>query len=478
MRRSVAFVCACLVLCACLASPARAAQAGKPQVWYFFENYCDACHPEVEFEATFLEMTGERLADYDYRYFNVRTAAGKAALDEAAARFQIADDQKKLPLAIVDGAIYAGSTAIDTELPGDWLARAPSTDSVIYFLYVPSCESCVRAEQALDELPGELTIRRGGIRFPSKVVVERIDMSANLAAAQALFVRYNVPEDRQLAPIAFVRDRYYQGADDIARFLSYNVQAGGAVGVDPIEAGEADLSALSLWGSAAAGLVGGLNPCALSMLLLFIGLLVAAGRGVGRYVAAFLLSKFVVYLLIGTGLYGLVGLYAPTWLQPALRWGMTALAIALAAINVLDAVNARRERYGQIKNQLPAGLRRRLSDKIIAALAAPGAKMVPAAALLGAVVAAGEFLCAGQVYLASLMAAVQSGAQPMRVAALLAAYCAAFIAPSALLGGLAARGRAVFELSEWVRGHMPAIKLISSAALLVIVALMWIAALA
>ena len=164
-------------------------------------------------------------------------------------------------------------------MPMDFLENE-STDSLIYYLYSPACESCAEADRTIDALPDTVTVKRGQVEFESRVVVRRVSIYENPSLAQALFLRYDVPEDSQTTPIAFLVEEYISGAEAIGARLSFKLQQGRAVGTPLIaNADGAEPPALSVAGTALAGLVAGFNPCALSMLLLFLSLLIAAGEG-------------------------------------------------------------------------------------------------------------------------------------------------------------------------------------------------------
>lgn len=470
-----------LLACLCLVSmpwtlllgwtPAIATQ--KPALYYFFENYCSSCAPEEEFAEEFATLTGEPLSSYDFHLYNLRYTHHRAALEEAIAAFSIPPEQQKLPLLIVDGAIYAGSTAIHAALPADALARDPqSTDSVVYYLYVTACESCAKADATLKALPDEVTLTRGDHLFTSPVRVERVNIGEDTALALALFDAYNVPEAQRVAPIAFVKDQYFSGSDAIARFLPDAVQHGAAVG-NRIAPGEpAPLPPLAFGSTALAGLIGGLNPCALSMLLLFVSLLLPLREHPARYAAAFLASKFVCYLLIGTLLLSALRAWSPAWLPTALKAFLSVYCAALVLLNLWDARVARREAYGAVRNQLPARLRGFLHRTITRTLASPK-RLLFSALLLGAAVSVSEFLCAGQVYLATLLTTLHNGVTPQH-ALLLVVYCAAFIAPSTLLCVALLRGKAMFAVSEWVRRRMPLVKLVTAIFFACVLAAVWV----
>ena len=225
----------------------------------------------------------------------------------------------------------------------------------------------------------------------------------------------------------------------------------------------------SLWGAMLGGLVAGFNTCALSMFLLFLSIVLEAKRGAGLLSVCFLGAKFVCYLLIGFGLLELLQRFDPQWLRPAARIVMTALGGALILLNLWDAWQARHERYGQIRNQLPTGLRGWLR-RVIRALTAKRL-LVPSVIALGFVVALGEFLCAGQFYLMQLLRVARSG---VGGAASLVAYCAAFIVPSALLCALILGGRSQARVSAFLLEHMAVVKLVTAVAMLALIVSAWL----
>lgn len=231
-----------------------------------------------------------------------------------------------------------------------------------------------------------------------------------------------------------------------------------------------DDSALSLAGTIGAGLVAGLNTCALSMLLLFLSVILENKRHSGLLAAAFLCSKFVCYLLIGFVLLGMLQQFNPHWLQPLAKGLLTGLGAVLIALNLWDAWQAHRENYGKIRNQLPYGLRGQLHRTIRAMT--QKRVLVPATVALGFLVALGEFLCAGQLYLMRLLSGLHAGTAMQALN--LAVYCAAFIAPSALLCALVLRGGSQVRMSAFLAEHMAAAKLLTAAAMLLLILSAWL----
>jgi cytochrome c biogenesis protein CcdA len=79
---------------------------------------------------------------------------------------------------------------------------------------------------------------------------------------------------------------------------------------------------------------------------------------------------------------------------------------------------------------------------------------------LGVLVSAGEFLCTGQIYLATILYLLRTntGSLGLALSAFLC-YTAAAALPPALLVILCHKGKQAMALSDFVRNRMPAIKI-------------------
>ena len=101
--------------------------------------------------------------------------------------------------------------------------------------------------------------------------------------------------------------------------------------VTPIDSG-----AFSYLGTIAAGFVGGLNPCALSMLLFFLMLILQFKKNLWKYALTFLGGKLLAYLAIGTVLLTVFQMWNPTWLSTAIKILLTIMAAILIVLNLND----------------------------------------------------------------------------------------------------------------------------------------------
>lgn len=465
MKRFLPLLSAFLLALLCL--PA-AFSEDRPTVRYFYQSVCEACDPEAEFAELFGSLAQDDIAAYDCAMYNVLTAGGRAAYDAAAEELAIPEEERGLPLLVIGDRYYVGQNAIYEGISAVEAVEYPAEDSVIYYVYLPACAGCAKAKEILDTLPRSVSVIRDGIPVESGVTVRQVDMSRELGLAQQLFTQYQVPEDEWMTPAVFFGSRYLLGSDAIAA-LPELVSDGLAIGTPTFAVKSADTSALSIAGSFAAGLVGGLNPCALSMLILFLTIVMQMDVRAISVTLVFLGAKGITYLVIGTALFSLLSAWNPQWLPLLSKWVMTAIAAALILLNGWDAAQSMRGRYGKVKNQLPKRMRGGLQNRIKTVLEGKRGSLLFSVAALGITVAAGEFLCAGQIYLATILAAVRLGGG----ATYLVVFCAGFLLPSAAVSAVALRCRSTFRVAGFFRERLALIKLVSCFFFLLMLIFIW-----
>jgi len=154
------------------------------------------------------------------------------------------------------------------------------------------------------------------------------------------------------------------------------------------------VSTLGIWAIVlVSGFVNGLNPCALAVLAYFVGVLSVhrSRRGILRIGAFYILSIYLVYLGIGTGLMHAVILSG--FVQEISRV-LGAFVVAVALLSLSSAFQRESKFLPKIPKKLILPIARRFSSSWIHKSA------IIAALLFGGIVAALEFPCTGGVYAA------------------------------------------------------------------------------
>ena len=138
--------------------------------------------------------------------------------------------------------------------------------------------------------------------------------------------------------------------------------------------------------------------------------------------------------------------------------------LILAGVNLLDYIAAKQEKYEKIRLQLPTGLRK-FNHKMIRLFVEKSEGKYGLIGILGLsiVVSAGEFLCTGQIYLATIIYLLRRdvGYTLITFVAFLG-YVIAMVIPLIFIILLVYRGCKVLRMSEFVRKHMTQIKLINA----------------
>jgi hypothetical protein len=213
------------------------------------------------------------------------------------------------------------------------------------------------------------------------------------------------------------------------------------------------------------------------MLLFFLSMLLAQNMNVLKMGLSFITGKLVIYCLLGTVLYSLLTRFDIPWFQTATKVILLVFVIVIAILNIRDFIAAKNENYGKIHLQLPVFLRQYNHKWIKKVTTVDNGKPLMLICFgLGALITMGEFLCTGQIYLATIIYVLHnSPVFNMQAAVYFIAYGVAFIAPLLLLTILIHKGREVFELSEFFREKMHVVKLINTLVFLIfgIIVLIW-----
>ncbi|MBN4050970.1 sulfite exporter TauE/SafE family protein [bacterium AH-315-L21] len=189
-----------------------------------------------------------------------------------------------------------------------------------------------------------------------------------------------------------------------------------------------------------AGIIDGINPCALAMLLFFLTFLISQSNKDTKILFTgilFAMGTFLAYFLAGIGiLKALDFILVIHWLQYAIYSATAIMALVLAYMNFRDVKYAKEHDIGKIKLQLSKKnktiihrlIKRNIKSKYKYAISF----------LLGFVVTLAELLCTGQIYLATMVAIASLEFIPRTIH--LIVFNLGFITPIIVISYLLSRG--------------------------------------
>ncbi len=339
---------------------------------------------------------------------------------------------------------------------------------IVYF-YDPLCSDCLIVEESgvLDQL------------IADGYQLTRIRVSRSDTMNYYLFLSYLETYDVDgTYPLLFAGEDYYQmSADIIAGYESGDIQASAQ---NPLkELVDPDVEFLRGWQGLliviVAGLLDGINPCAIAMLLMFISILsFLKSKKILLVVSmAYISGILVTYFFIGFGMLTFLGTDFMQNLIDDLGhiiyfiFGL--LALFFFAITFYDYWVTRDEQYEKVKNQLPERLRnfnKRIMDRFSNLIKTEDKSLkqklyifvIPF--IIGAIIGVTEAACTGQIYFFILF--LIDTVDPVRGTIYLGIFNLLFVLPLILIAIIAILSKNIMGVSNFVREHLSLIKLFTS----------------
>lgn len=301
---------------------------------------------------------------------------------------------------------------------------------------------------------------------------------------KAYNVSYGISSSKAVVPIIFVGDQYFNNIDDIIEAVDnntvFNLSSDPLLDITIIEGGAFD----DLKGFAGfiavlgAGLLDGVNPCAIAMLLLFVSLLGFTEKKKILILVSitYIFALFISYLLIGIGLLNILNNYADQAeiLNNIINWFIFILVSFLFLLNMYDFVVTRNEDYSKVKNQLPKWVQRynkviikKFTNLINDEDNKKGiASVLALTFILGLTLSVTELICTGQIYVAIVNTVRYE--EVSYAYFLLVSYNIMFVIPLIIIAVIAIRSKGVMSTSNFIREHLHIIKLLNALLFLII----------
>lgn len=275
----------------------------------------------------------------------------------------------------------------------------------------------------------------------------------------------SIDAEKKLLPIVEqkILERYEEGWGGVDEIdISYNKEKA-------IVVGKERLKDFTLAMIIVAGLIDGINPCAIASIIFFITFLTAHRVKKSRMLLAglsFCFSCFVVYMLIGFGAFNiLLELRDKYLIKEIVEWIFIVGLICLSILSLIDAIHLKRgDKDAVIK--LPAfmgGIVRKIVRNGFSKKSA-----IIYGCITGFLVTLIETACTGQTYLPTLQLLVELDAKPMKSFSLLLLYNLMFIMPLLILLGIALKGISTYKLTGYMKTHVVFAKIIMAIFFLVV----------
>ncbi|MGQ9660972.1 MAG: cytochrome c biogenesis CcdA family protein [Kiritimatiellia bacterium] len=344
-------------------------------------------------------------------------------------------------------------------------ARSSTTARLVLdFFYEPGCAECDTVREEILPLlaaryPGQYLLREWDVSVPDNYrrllgLVEHKGLEKNV---HVLMIGNG---ERVFAGLDQIRKELLPWVEQQVVSEIATSEADRVVAVPPTVDDStlaARIARFTIPGVIVAGLLDGINPCAISTLIFLVSfLLVGQPRGRRLLVIGFVfcVATFLTYSVIGFGL--LRALHVLAWfpvLRKAVDLVLVGMLLFFAALSVRDAVRFRRSgRSEDVVLQLSDGAKERI--RRIGRAWRSGSLQIPMVFTAGVLVTAIESVCTGQIYLPTLALVVKSGTSTARGLALLGLYNLMFVVPLLMVLLIVYRGMRIAALLEWSRRNV------------------------
>src|SRR3989344_5020200 len=190
-----------------------------------------------------------------------------------------------------------------------------------------------------------------------------------------------------------------------------------------------------------AGLGGGVNPCAIGMLLLLLGYLIVFARkpqDVVKIGGVYIATVFLTYLMIGLVFYQTV-----SWFHASSMFGL--ISKVIGAMLLVGGLIQIKDFW--LPNVGPHLKIPSASKNVLMKYVEQGS--IPATAVLAVLVTALETPCSLPLYVGTATVLSQSGMAPLLVAGYFIYYNFLFVLPLIVLLLMVWKGKKIIELNEW-----------------------------
>lgn len=345
----------------------------------------------------------------------------------------------------------------------------------IYYFGNNACISCLKAEKHIQNIIKEKEIENSNV----KIDFIYYDLMDKTNEYEELLIKYNncfniEATKFKVVPAVFVGNKAFIGYEDIENnfentltFYISNISKYENVNINYSDNVDNCTSIIDLTktGIFLAGLLDGINPCSIAMMLFFISFVAMSKNNSDKNKIlwiglSFSFGTFLAYLGIGIGLFNFIYAFIDIKIIMTLFYILLAImGLYLGYINILDYKNIKAGKDENIKNQLNKKTKRRIHNII---KKQSNKKMIYLTAFITAfIISFLEFFCTGQVYL-PIITYMINNSDKLNYVFLLVFYNFAFITPLLIITFFLYLGEEVIDISTILYTKLHWIKLLGA----------------
>jgi thiol-disulfide isomerase/thioredoxin len=475
------------------------------QIYFFYAQDCQPCQTILQ---DYLPTLKTMIPNLEVKTFDLGNPAYYEALAKLEKKFGrsgselpvvFAGDQmlsgemeimEKLNPLLLDVQAKGGSSPPPIDIPSLSKPSLKNTTLEVTYFYQKGCPKCDRANALLKYLAKkypQLTIKEIDLNTPDgKRLNETLSNRLNLSM-----------EKRLIAPTVFIGNDCLPPGEITESKVEALIQKYGEKGAgaseskptlttpkpppspSPEESKKAEESIIQRFKSFGvlaillAGLMEGMNPCALATLVFFISYLTMVGRKRKEIFWGGLVfsgTGFITHLLIGIGILGFIQHLSFLPLFSKIVYFITFLfALLLGILSLYDYIQLKKGRPSKMKLQVPNFLKKKIhhmirvrSDVLEAKKESTSIRFLLSAVVIGFLVTLFQSTCTSQVYLPTILFVTNIPSLRGSAVLYLILYNLIYILPLLVIFGIVYWGVTSEQLSFFLQRRASTIKLLTS----------------
>jgi len=480
-----------------------AQQPSSIQIYFFYSEDCQPCQVILR---SYLPTLKTMVPALEVKTFDVGNPTYYEALTKLEKKFGHTGDE--LPIVFVGDQMLSGEMEVmeklnplllevqakggvsppPIEIPSMAKPSPKSFTVDLAYFYQKGCTKCDRANALLKYMV---------TKYP-QLNIKEIDLNTpdGKRLNETLSNRLNLPmEKRLIAPSIFIGNDYLSSGEITESKLEASIQKyesatpsparrtsspAGGLSPTPEETKKAEESIIQRFKSFGvlaillAGLIEGMNPCALATLVFFISYLTMVGRkrkeifwvGLG-----FSGIGFVTHLFLGLGILSFIRHLSFLPLFSQIVYFITfVFALLLGIFSLYDYIQLKKGRPSKMKLQVPDFLKKRIhqiirvrSDDLEANQGSMSIRFLFAAVVIGFIVTLLQSTCTSQVYLPTILFVTNIPSLRGSAVLYVILYNFVYILPLLVIFGIVYWGVTSEQLSFFLQERASTIKFLTSA---------------